>query len=54
MSIWAWPGKKAEPDFGQYFLIIGLEIVAIILLRLVQIYRLKMREKRKTEKENKL
>ncbi|MDR1259673.1 MAG: hypothetical protein LBK65_10450 [Tannerellaceae bacterium] len=47
MSIIGWPGRKPDPDYVQYFVIIGISLVAIILLRLLQIRRTRWREKQK-------
>ena len=52
MGVIGWPGKKPEPDWTQYCLMIGLTLAAILLLRFVQIKRLKFREKVRNEKEN--
>ncbi|MDR0538856.1 MAG: hypothetical protein LBH04_12570 [Tannerellaceae bacterium] len=49
MGVIGWPGGKAEPDYGHYSLIILATLAAIFLLRFVQVYRLKSREKRKKE-----
>jgi uncharacterized membrane protein len=46
MSVIGWPGKQAEPDYVQYFCVIGATILVIILLRFLQIKRHKIREKR--------
>ncbi|MDR0429172.1 MAG: hypothetical protein LBH58_01670 [Tannerellaceae bacterium] len=45
MSIIGWPGNKPNPDWTQYFLVIGLTIAVILLLRFVQIKRVKSRKK---------
>jgi len=50
MSVIGWPGKKPNPDWTQYFLIIALTLGVIFLLRFVQIKRLKSREKFRNEK----
>lgn len=51
MSIIGWPGKQAEPDYVQYFCVIGATILVIILLRFLQIKRHRIREKRNNSKE---
>lgn len=49
MSIWGWPGKLPDPDWLQYFLVMGLSLIVIFLLRYLQIKRKKMRDKWKEE-----
>lgn len=49
MSVIGWPGKQAEPDYVQYFCVIGATIAVIGFLRFLQIKRLKIREKQKRE-----
>ncbi len=44
MAVIGWPGKQAEPNYTEYFCIIGLSIAVILLLRYVQIRRMKIRE----------
>jgi hypothetical protein len=51
MSVIGWPGKKAEADYPQYFLMMGASLAAILLLRFLQIRRMKWRKKEKKEKE---
>jgi cytochrome c biogenesis protein CcdA len=51
MSVIGWPGKQQDPDYVQYFIIMGLTLAIIILLRFVQIRRLKFREKQNKEEE---
>jgi hypothetical protein len=53
MSIIGWPGKKPDPDYPQYFLIMGITLLAIFLLRWLQIRRLKWREKQEKKKYKK-
>ncbi|MDR1202477.1 MAG: hypothetical protein LBL58_12750 [Tannerellaceae bacterium] len=50
MSVIGWPGNKPNPDWTQYFLIIGLTLGVILLLRFVQIKRFKSREKLRNER----
>lgn len=45
MSIMGWPGKHPGLSYTEYFCIIGASCVAIILLRILQIKRLKLRNK---------
>jgi hypothetical protein len=45
MAVIGWPGKKAEPDYTQYFIILGISLTTIILLRFLQIRRRKLRQK---------
>lgn len=51
MAVIGWPGNKPEPDYLQYFVILGISLTAIILLRLLQIRRMKLRKKWEKEKE---
>lgn len=50
MAVIGWPGKKPDPDYVQYGIVIGLSIGVILLLRFVQIKRLRSREKARGEK----
>ncbi|MCC8093945.1 MAG: hypothetical protein LIP05_00395 [Tannerellaceae bacterium] len=50
MAIFGWPGNKPDPDYIQYGVIIGASVIVIIVLRIVQIKRLKAREKWKQDK----
>lgn len=52
MCVIGWPGKQLEPNYIEYFSIMGISVGAIILLRYMQIRRLKMREKIKEEKKS--
>ena len=52
MSVIGWPGKKADPDYIQYFCVIGATILVIGFLRFLQIKRFRIREKMKNEKKN--
>ena len=52
MCVIGWPGKQLEPNYIEYFSIMGISAAAIILLRYMQIRRLKMREKIKEEKKS--
>lgn len=47
MSIIGWPGKQPEPDYIQYFCVIGATILVIVLLRYLQIKRYKIRNNKK-------
>jgi hypothetical protein len=51
MSVIGWPGNKPDPDYGQYFLIMGISLAAIFLLRFLQIRRMKWRKRQEKEKE---
>ncbi|MCC8133819.1 MAG: hypothetical protein LIP04_09810 [Tannerellaceae bacterium] len=50
MAIFGWPGNKPDSDYIQYGVIIGASVIVIIVLRIVQIKRLKAREKWKQDK----
>ncbi|MDR1500430.1 MAG: hypothetical protein LBI58_05565 [Tannerellaceae bacterium] len=47
MSVIGWPGNKPEADYVQYFVIMGVSLSAIILLRVLQRRRTRWREKQK-------
>ncbi|WP_280743375.1 MULTISPECIES: hypothetical protein [unclassified Parabacteroides] len=49
MAVIGWPGKKEDPNYTEYFLIIGLSVGVILLLRYVQSKRVKSREKWKNK-----
>ena len=49
MSVMGWPGNKPNQDYKSYFLIMGISVVAILLLRYVQIRRKKFRDQQKKE-----
>jgi uncharacterized membrane protein len=52
MSVIGWPGEKsAGLTYGEYFCMIGATLIVIVLLRVVQIKRLKAREKREEKKQ---
>ncbi|MBE6302184.1 MAG: hypothetical protein E7085_10120 [Parabacteroides distasonis] len=45
MSIICYPKNQVNPDYIQYYSVIGVTLVTIFLLRFLQIKRLKNREK---------
>lgn len=45
MSIIGWPGNNPGNSYTEYFLMIGATLVIIILLRYLQVKRLRMRDK---------
>ncbi|SEG13372.1 MULTISPECIES: hypothetical protein [Parabacteroides] len=45
MSVIGWPGNNPENGYTEYFCIIGATLAVILLLRFLQIKRLKMRGK---------
>lgn len=47
MGIIGWPGRQPDPDYVQYFGVIVATILFIILLRIIQIKRLKIRNEMK-------
>ncbi|MDH6356922.1 hypothetical protein [Parabacteroides sp. PF5-9] len=51
MSVIGWPGNDPNRSFTNYFLVIGVTLVVIILLRFLQIKRMKMRNKWKDEND---
>lgn len=45
MSVIGWPGGKyGQLNYTEYFMMIGVTLVVIILLRVMQIKRMKSRE----------
>ena len=40
-----WPGNNSGNNYTEYFLMIGATLVIIILLRYLQVKRLRMRDK---------
>ena len=53
MCVWGWPGKPPDPDWVQYFSVLGVSLFVIFLLRYLQVKRMKMRKKWKEENETK-
>lgn len=47
-----WPGKNPQIDDTTYYTVLGGTVFIIIVLRIIQIRRLKLREKWNKEKEN--
>ena len=45
MSIIGWPGNNPGNNYTEYFFMIGDTLVIIILLRYLQVKRLRMRDK---------
>ena len=45
MSIIGWPGNNPENNYNEVFLMIGATLVIFILLRYLQVKRLRMRDK---------
>lgn len=45
MSIIGWPGNNPGNNYTEYFTMIGTTLVIIILLRYLQVKRLRMRDK---------
>ena len=43
------PGKQPDPDWVQYFSVMGVSLFVILLLRYLQVKRMKMRDKWKEE-----
>mgnify|MGYP005842318191 FL=1 len=33
MCVWGWPGKQPDPDWVQYFSVLGVSLFVIFLLR---------------------
>ncbi|MDH6534651.1 hypothetical protein D0T51_10310 [Parabacteroides sp. 52] len=52
MSVLGWPGRAKTPlSYTEYFCMIGATVVIILLLRFLQIKRMKMRNKRNEKEE---
>jgi hypothetical protein len=51
MGVIGWPGDKASAYYRQYFIIMGISLAAILLLRFVQIRRMKWRNKKKENRQ---
>ena len=47
MSIIGWPGRNEHMDYTEYFIVIGVSVVVIFLLRYFRIRIFKMRNKQK-------
>lgn len=47
----SWPGRRQDISYGEFFSVMGVTIALILLLRVVQVRRLKLREKRRKEEE---
>lgn len=47
----SWPAKNPQITFREYWTIMGITLALILLLRVFQIKRLKLREKRREEEE---
>lgn len=45
IGVMAWPGDKPHGNYTEYFAVMGASFVIMVLLRIVQIRRLKMRKK---------
>lgn len=43
----SWPGKNPQVTFQEYWVIMGITVALIVLLRFVQIKRLRLRDKRR-------
>lgn len=50
MSYIGWPGRNEHMGYTEYFLVIGVTVVIILLLRYLRIRLYKMRNKDKTDK----
>lgn len=50
MSVIGWPDKRPDTGYTEYFCVIGISALVILLLRYVQIKRFKIREKNKQSK----
>lgn len=51
MSVIGWPGNKPNANYVEYFCVMGITVLIIVLLRFVQIKRFKIREKMRNEKK---
>lgn len=51
MGVLYWPGNNPQEGYGKYLLVLGGTLLIIIVLRIIQIKRLKMRDKWRKENE---
>lgn len=52
ISVISWPGSKPDANYTEFFSIMGITLVIIILLRFVQIKRMKIRKQWKDDENN--
>ena len=50
MSYIGWPGRNENLSYTEYFIVIGVSVVVIFLLRFLRIRLMKMRERHKEDK----
>ena len=50
MSVIGWPGRNESIDYTEYFIVIGVSVAAIFLLRFLRIKLYNTRNKRNEEK----
>ncbi|MDR1380838.1 MAG: hypothetical protein LBJ47_05090 [Tannerella sp.] len=50
MSYIGWPGRNSNSNYTEYFIVIGVTVAVIFLLRYLRIRLLKMKNKRKGDK----
>ena len=51
MSYIGWPGRNDNLNYTEYFIVIGVTVAVILLLRFLRIRLLKMRNKQKEDKQ---
>jgi Na+/proline symporter len=51
MSYVGWPGRNNNLSYTEYFIVTGVSVVVILLLRFLRIRLLKMRNKQKEDKQ---
>ena len=51
MSVIGWPGRNESLSYTKYFIVIGVSVAAIFLLRFMRIKIYNMRNKQKDEKK---
>jgi Na+/melibiose symporter-like transporter len=51
MSYIGWPGRNKSLNYTEYFIVIGVTVAVILLLRFLRIRLLKMRNKQKEDKQ---
>jgi hypothetical protein len=49
MSYIGWPGRKGHTNYTEYFLVIGVTVAIILLLRYLRIRIMKLRDKNKKD-----
>jgi phosphotransferase system glucose/maltose/N-acetylglucosamine-specific IIC component len=51
MSYIGWPGRNNNSNYTEYFIVIGVTVAVIFLLRYLRIRLFRMKNKRKDDKQ---